>query len=653
LSSLINFKDANTYYQGNNMKSFSEMTAKDYAELGLKVGLEIHQQVLTQKKLFCRCPAGLYNKEFDAEILRHMRPTLSELGEYDGTALMEYKTKKEIIYQINHQSVCTYEMDDTPPFEINDQALDIALEIAMLLNYKLVDEIHIARKQYLDGSIPTGFQRTTIVGIDGWIPFKNRKINLIQLGLEEDACREISDVGHQRVYITDRLGMPLIEMVTGPEMYTPQEVAEVANLLRYLVRSTGKVRTGIGAARQDVNVSITGSTRVEIKGVHRIPLIPILIYNEVMRQKALLDIKKELKVRGITSETFRAESSDVTQLVANSTWDPIRMALERGEQVHAVNLRNFVGILSHPTQTGKVFSKEISDRVRVIACLSRLPNILTSESTEETIESFTWNKIRKKIKATSRDSIILVWGNAQDTDMAVQEITLRAREAISGVPNETRQALVDGTNGFERILPGPDRMYPDTDLPPIEILPVRIEKLAQNVPEQIWQREKKYKKWDLPKHLQTLIARSTKAPLFEKMVDAYSTPPVWIARFLFELSRFWQRKGYKNSQIQDSDWHSLFKLADSHPALLEKGKDLLETYMDEHVPFEKLLKKFQKNNQLSKNLEKKIKEVIHQFQGKVKPGNAYKFYMGQIMSDFRGVIPGKTVGKKLTEFLEK
>ncbi|MCK5076394.1 MAG: Glu-tRNA(Gln) amidotransferase GatDE subunit E, partial [Calditrichia bacterium] len=135
------------------LKPFDEMTEKDYAELGLKAGLEIHQQLLTEKKLFCRCPAGHYNKEYDAEILRHMRPTLSELGEYDGTALMEFKTKKEIIYQINNKTVCTYEMDDTPPFEINQQALDIALEIALLMNYKMVGEIHIARKQYLDGSI--------------------------------------------------------------------------------------------------------------------------------------------------------------------------------------------------------------------------------------------------------------------------------------------------------------------------------------------------------------------------------------------------------------------------------------------------------------------------------------------------------------------
>ncbi len=165
-------------------KPFGEMTPEDYDKIGLKAGLEIHQQLLTEKKLFCRCPAGHYSNEYDAEILRHMRPTLSELGEYDGTALMEFKTKKEIIYRIKSETVCTYEMDDTPPFMINEQALDIAVEVALLLNLNLVNELHIARKQYLDGSIPTGFQRTTILGVDGWIPYKDRKIGITQLGLK-------------------------------------------------------------------------------------------------------------------------------------------------------------------------------------------------------------------------------------------------------------------------------------------------------------------------------------------------------------------------------------------------------------------------------------------------------------------------------------
>lgn len=168
----------------HKFKPFSEMTDEDYRAVGFKSGLEVHQQLLTEKKLFCRCPAGRYSENYNAEILRHMRPTLSELGEYDGTALMEFKTKKEIIYRINRETVCTYEMDDTPPFEINDEALDIAFGIGMIYGSSMVDEVHIARKQHLDGSIPTGFQRTAIVCLDGSIPYKDREIQVIQLSIE-------------------------------------------------------------------------------------------------------------------------------------------------------------------------------------------------------------------------------------------------------------------------------------------------------------------------------------------------------------------------------------------------------------------------------------------------------------------------------------
>jgi glutamyl-tRNA(Gln) amidotransferase subunit E len=272
-----------------------------------------------------------------------MRPTLSELGEYDGTALMEFKTRKDIIYHINRNTVCTYEMDDTPPFELNEEALDIALGIGMLYGCSMVDEIHIARKQYLDGSIPTGFQRTTIVGVNGAIPFKGRSIRIVQLGLEEDACREVSDVGHLRTYLTDRLGMPLIETVTAPEMRTPSEVAEVGEILRRVVRSTGMVRTGIGAARQDVNVSVTGGTRIEIKGVPRLPNIPLLTYNEAMRQFNLLRLRAELERRGVTPATFRSRTEEVTKLLRKTRYTPVRDAIAEGKVVKCVASRGSCG----------------------------------------------------------------------------------------------------------------------------------------------------------------------------------------------------------------------------------------------------------------------------------------------------------------------
>ena len=254
--------------------------SKDWKRIGFKSGLEVHQQLKTDEKLFCRCPAGIYHgdNDFDGEIIRHMRPTLSEMGEYDGTALMEFKTKKEIIYRLNNSTACTYEIDDTPPFKINEQALQYALEISLLSNLNIVGEVHITRKQYLDGSIPTGFQRTAILGVEGEIQLAKKKVRLIQLSIEEDSCREISDIGHTRVYKTDRLGIPLVETVTYPDMLTPYELKEAAEYIRFLNRSTGRVRTGIGTGREDTNVSCEGGTRVEIKGVSHNKWLPLLPY---------------------------------------------------------------------------------------------------------------------------------------------------------------------------------------------------------------------------------------------------------------------------------------------------------------------------------------------------------------------------------------
>jgi glutamyl-tRNA(Gln) amidotransferase subunit E len=514
-----------------------DTTPEQYAGIGMKSGLEIHQQLDTRKKLFCRCPVRPYTDEFHAEILRHMRPTLSELGEYDGTALMEFKTKKEIIYQIHQDTVCTYEMDDTPPFELNEEALDIALEVTMLLGCKLVSELHIARKQYLDGSIPTGFQRTTILGVDGSIPFDgDRRIRIRQLGLEEDACREVSDEGHRRVYRTDRLGIPLIETVTEPDMRTPQEVAAVAHRLRWLVRSTGRVRTGIGAARQDVNVSVEGGRRVEIKGVSRIPLIPLLVHTEAYRQVALLEIKKELERRKITASSFESATHDITDILKTTSYYPVAKALKQGLEVRAVVLRGYRGILSMRTQPETTFAKEISDRVRVIACLDLLPNLAHSDMEGETLSSTEWTKIKKLCRTGENDAVVVVWGDERDAETGAKEIVIRAREALDGVPNETRQALPDGTNGFERILPGPDRMYPDTDLPPLAITEERIQSIQAILPELPWAREERYRKLGLRPDIARRMSIAPERDLFDRIVERTDYDPSFIVYFL--LGRF-------------------------------------------------------------------------------------------------------------------
>src|SRR5210317_517403 len=305
----------------------------DYAEVGLIAGLEVHQQLDTQRKLFCHCPAGVYTTNHDGAVLRHMRPTLSELGEYDGTALMEFKTKKNVVYLLHKSNVCTYEMDDTPPFPVNQSALDVAIEQCLMLGCDIVDEVHIARKQYLDGSIPTGFQRTAIVGVEGKIPFRGRSISITQVSVEEDSCREVSDRGHLIVWRTDRLGMPLIETVTGPDLRTPDEVEEAILLIGRVCRSTGHVRVGMGASRQDVNVSVAGGRRVEIKGVPKAGWAPALVHGEAVRQVNLLALRDDLRRRGFNRpDNLAIDHLEVTKLVADSPLDHFRVEAWQSER---------------------------------------------------------------------------------------------------------------------------------------------------------------------------------------------------------------------------------------------------------------------------------------------------------------------------------
>jgi glutamyl-tRNA(Gln) amidotransferase subunit E len=506
---------------------------KVYAELGFKCGLEIHQQLMTDKKLFCRCPSGQYQKadEFDAEVIRHMRPTLSEMGEYDGTALMERKTRKNIVYRIKKESACTYEIDDTPPFSINREALNHAIEIALLLEMNVVGELHITRKQYLDGSIPTGFQRTAIVGIEGAIPLTGRTVRMIQISIEEDACREVSDVGHWRVYRTDRLGMPLIESVTYPDMLTPDESAEAGDYLRYLARSSGRVRTGIGAARQDVNVSIAGGTRVEIKGVAHIKWIPELTHNEAFRQKALLEIRTLLNKRIPDQENWSISVMGLDYDAIASGYAPLKEARFKKLRLVGINLPGFRSVLSFFTQPGKVFADEISDRLKVIACLEK-PNLIHSEQFNPVVANAEFDSVQALFGAGINDAQIITWGSSEDVETAIETIEERCRIAFVGVPNETRKSLSDGTTIFERVLPGPDRMYPDTDSAPIPIPQNQIESARKQLPVDVRQRFEQLRRWKVPEDCIHYLLRRNLMPLVDRILGDFEYNPTFICNLL-------------------------------------------------------------------------------------------------------------------------
>ncbi|OYT13385.1 MAG: Glu-tRNA(Gln) amidotransferase GatDE subunit E [Bacteroidetes bacterium 4572_114] len=556
---------------------------KDYDRIGFMSGLEVHQQLLTKKKLFCNCPAGAYNKsdDYDAELIRHMRPTLSELGEYDGTALMEFKTKKEIIYRIKNATTCTYEVDDTPPFPLNREALDIAIEISLLSKQNIVGEVHITRKQYLDGSIPTGFQRTAIIGVEGEIQLKHKKIRLIQLSLEEDSCREISDIGHVRVFKTDRLGMPLIETVTYPDCSNPDEVMETCDYIRFLNRSTGKVRTGIGAGREDVNVSCRGGSRVEIKGVAHTKWIPELTHKEAFRQWALLAIRDKL--------------------------------LERIKDVPAWKIRY--------------------EYLKNFAC-------------EDDI-----NKVIVLLNAEDDDAQLIVWGPEEDLKTALETIEERCRMAFDGVPNETRKSFEDGTTIFERVLPGADRMYPDTDSPPIPLEADHIAELGENPPDDIIDRYHTMQQWGIPEDTYTYIFKKDLFPLIERIVNELGLDPKFVGTFFGHTLKFVEGHYTPSAKFNYKLIFPLFSFLKSKGLdyeLIKKMMPLLYEYPK--LEFESVLttlkfKKIPKDEILSKIGF--LKEIFEKTGRSQKKENAFNWIMGELRTAAVGNINMAGLGKEV------
>jgi glutamyl-tRNA(Gln) amidotransferase subunit E len=631
-----------------------EATQADYDRIGFMSGLEVHQQLNTQRKLFCNCPAGIYHShdDYHAEIIRHMRPTLSELGEYDGTALMEFKTRKEIVYRINNENACTYEVDDTPPFQIDRQALEISIIISQLSKLNIVGEVHVTRKQYLDGSIPTGFQRTAIIGVEGEITLRNKKIRLIQLSLEEDSCREISDIGHVRVYKTDRLGMPLIETVTYPDMVNPDEVREACDYIRFLNRSTGLVRTGIGAGRQDVNVSCRGGHRVEIKGVAHTSWIPELTHIEAFRQWALLQVRDELKSRVDQPDLWRCSISQLPYSTFSFPCDAIKEAHARGEEIYVANLPAFKGLLSFFTQPGKCVADEYSDRLKVIACIEK-PNMATSEDLNPLVANDDLLKIAEITGSAEEDAQILFWGPAADIETAIDVITERSKMLFEGIPAETRKSFGDGTTIFERVLPGADRMYPDTDTAPIPLADSYIEELSKKIPDDISERIEQMAAWGVPEDAFTFILSKNLFPVMNSIITKLNVSAGFTGTFFGHHVKSVIGRKKTTSDFSFNRIFELFRFLNEEqlePALATKM--LPVWYEHPKMDFESVLTNLKFKRYSIEEIESKIdflKEKYQTVRRSENPENMVHWVMGQLRPIALGNVDLSKLSQKVRQ----
>ena len=480
-------------------------------EYEMMCGIEIHQQLDTAK-LFCSCESRLCEEGY-GNYFRKLRPTTSEMGEIDRAALAQFRRHLGYRYQCCRGTSCLVELDEEPPHDVNPDAMDISLTFSEMLGADIVDEVHFMRKIVVDGSNTSGFQRTALISTGGSVDVGGRKVGILSVCLEEDACRRVETSGDEVTWRTDRLGIPLIEVATAPDMRTPEEVMEVAYRLGTLLRATKRVKRGLGTIRQDLNISIPGGARIELKGVGELRMIPDYVRNEVARQKMLLKIRSILSERGTSPVKF--EPVDVTHIFAGSESKVIRGALSDKGKVIAVRLPGFAGVMNGDGGTLRL-GAEMAQRARAkgvkgIFHSDELPNYGITQEYVDRLKEFLG-------MVSGNDAFVICAAKEKKATDALEAATERANEALSGVPEETRDPLPDGTTKYSRPLPGAARMYPETDVPPSLISDGMIGRIRNSMPEFPEETERRLtEQYGINSQQARQIVRQSDDELFEKL----------------------------------------------------------------------------------------------------------------------------------------
>jgi len=629
----------------------------DYEKLGLICGLEIHQQLDTKTKLFCRCPAELQGtREPDFTITRTQRPVLGEMGVYDKAMLTEYEKGMGIIYEGYDDVICTYELDETPPFFCNEEAKSIALQLALLLNANIIEEMHVCRKNYLDGSVPCGFQRTMILGTDGFIHLENgKKIRIDILSLEEEAARKMKTENKNNYFRLDRLGIPLVEVTTKPDINNPYECRECAERIGLLLWSTN-VKKVLGSIRQDINVSIKAGTRIEIKGVQKLGWIPLLINHEISRQIKLLEIKEELANRNLTEKDVSEKLVDLTKMMGDSKSNFIVKGIKSGKKLFGINFKRFKGIFGKELMEDYRFGTEVSSKVKSIAGLKGLihsdEDLKNYKFSEESIKN-----IKKRLKIEENDCFVLLLGSKQEIEKAMDVIINRVKYAFKGVPPETRRALENGNTEFLRELHGGARLYPDTDSPAIINTEKEIDKIRKNLPKYPWVTIKEYsKKYEVEDRMIKDLIFNGKLSLFNELIEIFPDNPLIILTTLLETTTALRRDGKEVENITDVDYKEIFKDLKNKRIGKEAIEDIMIIKADfPDLTIEQVKEKLSIESISIDDLKKVIEEIVNKNIDLLKKREmrAIGPLMGEVMKKVRGKIDGAIVSKELKNSITK
>ncbi len=602
----------------------------------LTCGIEIHQQ-LEGKKLFCNCPAMIQERVRDYIVERKIRAVVGETGEIDIAAAYEAQKGKKFIYECYNDNVCLIDLDEAPPNELNKDVFNTALQVCKLLKAIVVDEVQVMRKTVVDGSNAAGFQRTALVGLNGQLETSEGVVSIPTIFVEEDSARPMKREADKVTYRLDRLGIPLFEIATGPDMHSPEHCAEVAEKLGMLLRATGKCKRGIGTIRQDINVSIPGGTRVELKGAQDLKLITSLVKFEADRQKNLLKIKDDLRKR--TVKKLNPKFVNVSGLFLTTNCGVVNKTLTSKGKVLAVKLDGFDGFLGREVQLSRRLGSEFSDYAKIKAGVGGIFHS-DEELTKYGFSDKEISNLKNKLKVSDKDAFVLCAAQEQKVSNALRAVVDRANYCFVGVPNEVRDAKPDATSVFLRPMPGAARLYPETDVPPILVDKNLLAKIK--LPELIEDKVARFVKLGLSKDLAELLAKSARTFLFDKFIKKFKNiKPAFLAETLATIDRIVRREFNVEISPSDEDFEIVF-------TELDKGKidkaSIIKIFKEN-----KSVKKIIKNFYLTSDadVEKTIKQIVNKNKGA--PFNAL---MGLVMKELRGKASGETVMKILKKLVK-
>ncbi len=614
----------------------------DYRKLGLKCGIEIHQQLDTEHKLFCSCPTKLSEKESCGEVRRKLSAVAGESGKIDAAAMHETLLDKTFIYRVFCDENCLVETDSEPPHSLDMEALGTTLKVSMMLGCEIPEEIHVMRKTVVDGSNTSGFQRTLIAGMNGRLKAGKCTVGITNVCLEEDSAQIIERCNDEVVYGLDRLGIPLIEIGTSPDIHTPEDAKDIAERIGMILRSTGKVKRGLGTIRQDINVSIGKGARIEIKGAQDLRMIPKYIENEATRQLSILSISGELKKKGVKNIASRV--TDVTGFFSESD-----SGIMRGKKSYAIIVPGFEGMLARKITETRTLGNEIANYVKVKV---GIPGFIHSD---ENLEKYRLDRefaeIGKKLGAEKGDTLIIM---AAEKDIAVatgEAFEERINQFIGGIPMEVRRALDNGDTEFMRPMAGSARMYPETDVAPISVTKGMLSETRKNLPE-TWDRRIKRiaRSYNISDDISGQLVKSGMDEMFESL--AKKSDAGIVSNTLISTFKEIEREGHETDNITPIHLRDLFGLVSSRKIAKEA------------VPV--VLRKIAENPNLSvgditgkmktvssSDLSAVIRKIISEKKELLNHPRREKVLMGLVMKEVRGAVDGKTVMDALARELKK